>query len=34
VVTTHGCPLFWPLPYKRQNWHCFGVANAIAVKVG
>jgi membrane-bound metal-dependent hydrolase YbcI (DUF457 family) len=34
VVTTHGCPLFWPLPYKRQNWHCFGVPDAIAVKVG
>jgi membrane-bound metal-dependent hydrolase YbcI (DUF457 family) len=35
VVTTHGCPLFWPIPVARkQNWHCIGVPDALAVEVG
>ena len=35
VVTTHGCPLFWPIPIaRRQMWHCIGVPDALAVEVG
>lgn len=34
MLTTHGCPLFWPLPLGRRMWRCIGVPDAIAVKVG
>lgn len=34
VVTSHGCPLFWPVPLHRKTWHCVGVPNSMAVEVG
>jgi len=34
MLTTHGCPAFWPIPIRRQTWHCIGVPDPIAVKVG
>src|SRR5262249_59214905 len=34
VLTTHGCPLFWPLPLGRRMWRCVGLPDALAVKVG
>jgi membrane-bound metal-dependent hydrolase YbcI (DUF457 family) len=34
MITSHGCPTFWPLPIEHQTWHCVGVPNRIAVKVG
>ncbi|MBO0871336.1 MAG: metal-dependent hydrolase [Micromonosporaceae bacterium] len=34
MVTSHGCPVLWPLPTGRRMWRCIGVPDAIAVKVG
>jgi membrane-bound metal-dependent hydrolase YbcI (DUF457 family) len=34
MLTTHGCPIFWPLPLGRRMWKCVGLPDAIAVKVG
>ncbi|HKD97976.1 MAG TPA: metal-dependent hydrolase [Micromonosporaceae bacterium] len=34
MITSHGCPAFWPVPLKRQTWHCIGVPDKRAVKVG
>ena len=34
MITSHGCPTFWPLPIKRETWHCIGIPDGIAVKVG
>jgi membrane-bound metal-dependent hydrolase YbcI (DUF457 family) len=34
VITSHGCPVFWPLPISGKTWHCVGVPNALAVRVG
>ena len=34
MLTTHGCPIFWPLPVGRRMWRCIGVPDAVAVKVG
>jgi membrane-bound metal-dependent hydrolase YbcI (DUF457 family) len=34
MITSHGCPTFWPLPIERQTWHNVGVPAGIAVKVG
>lgn len=34
MITSHGCPAFWPIPIARQTWHCIGVPDVVAVKVG
>lgn len=35
LLTDRGCPLFWPIPIKKRKlWHCVGVPDALAVKVG
>jgi membrane-bound metal-dependent hydrolase YbcI (DUF457 family) len=34
MITSHGCPAFWPMPLERETWHCIGVPNDISVKVG
>jgi len=34
MITSHGCPAFWPLPLEHQTWHCIGVPDDVAVKVG
>lgn len=34
MLTTHGCPIFWPMPVGKRMWRCIGVPDAIAVKVG
>ncbi|MBT8227914.1 MAG: metal-dependent hydrolase [Dactylosporangium sp.] len=35
LLTDRGCPLFWPIPIRRKKlWHCVGVPDALAVKVG
>lgn len=34
MLTSHGCPAFWPIPIKRQMWHCVGLPDDVSVKVG
>jgi len=34
MVTSHGCPVLWPIPVGRRMWRCIGVPDAVAVKVG
>jgi membrane-bound metal-dependent hydrolase YbcI (DUF457 family) len=34
MITSHGCPAFWPLPMDRETWHCIGVPDDVSVKVG
>jgi membrane-bound metal-dependent hydrolase YbcI (DUF457 family) len=34
MITSHGCPVLWPLPIGRRVWRNIGVPDAIAVEVG
>lgn len=34
MLTTHGCPIFWPLPLRKRMWRCIGLPDSFAVKVG
>ncbi|GLZ80970.1 membrane protein [Actinorhabdospora filicis] len=34
IITKMGCPLFFPLPIKKQVWFEIGVPDKMAVKVG
>jgi len=34
MLTSHGCPTFWPLPMRGQTWHCVGLPKDFSVKVG
>jgi membrane-bound metal-dependent hydrolase YbcI (DUF457 family) len=34
MLTSHGCPLLWPLPLGRRMWRCIGVPDEMSVKVG
>src|SRR5205823_11723935 len=34
MVTSHGCPVLWPIPTGRRMWRNIGVPDAIAVTVG
>jgi len=34
MLTSHGCPLFWPLPVGRRMWRCVGLPDSFSVKVG
>lgn len=34
MLTSHGCPIFWPLPLGRRMWRCIGLPDALAVEVG
>jgi membrane-bound metal-dependent hydrolase YbcI (DUF457 family) len=34
MLTSHGCPLLWPLPLGRRMWRCVGVPDGVSVKVG
>jgi membrane-bound metal-dependent hydrolase YbcI (DUF457 family) len=34
MLTSHGCPAFWPIPIRGQMWHCVGLPDPIAVTVG
>ena len=34
MLTSHGCPVFWPLPLGRRMWRCIGLPDSVAVKVG
>jgi membrane-bound metal-dependent hydrolase YbcI (DUF457 family) len=34
MLTSHGCPLLWPLPLGRRMWRCIGVPDQVSVKVG
>jgi hypothetical protein len=33
MITRHGCPVIWPIIWRRQRWWEFGVPDAFAVKV-
>jgi len=33
MLTRHGCPVIWPIIWRRQRWWEFGVPDAFAVKV-
>jgi len=34
MLTSHGCPVLWPIPTGRRMWRCIGVPQPIAVTVG
>lgn len=34
MITSHGCPILWPIPTGWRMWRCFGVPHSIAVEVG
>jgi membrane-bound metal-dependent hydrolase YbcI (DUF457 family) len=34
MLTSHGCPVFWPLPLGRRMWRCIGLPDSFSVKVG
>jgi membrane-bound metal-dependent hydrolase YbcI (DUF457 family) len=34
VITSHGCPVFWPIFWRGRTWYCVGVPRVLAVKVG
>lgn len=34
MLTSHGCPAFWPMPMYGQAWHCVRVPHRVSVKVG
>jgi membrane-bound metal-dependent hydrolase YbcI (DUF457 family) len=34
MLTSHGCPAFWPIPIKHQMWHCIGLPDDVSVRVG
>lgn len=34
MLTSHGCPIFWPVPIAGKTWYDAGVPHATAVKVG
>jgi len=34
MLTSHGCPIFWPLPLGKRMWRCVGLPESIAVEVG
>jgi membrane-bound metal-dependent hydrolase YbcI (DUF457 family) len=34
MITSHGCPVLWPIPTGRRMWRNIGVPRAIAVRVG
>jgi membrane-bound metal-dependent hydrolase YbcI (DUF457 family) len=33
MITRHGCPVLWPIIFRRQRWWEFGMPDALAVKV-
>jgi membrane-bound metal-dependent hydrolase YbcI (DUF457 family) len=33
MITRHGCPVIWPLIWRRQRWWEFGIPDAIAIPV-
>jgi hypothetical protein len=34
MLTSHGCPVLWPIPTGRRMWRCVGLPDAISVEVG
>jgi membrane-bound metal-dependent hydrolase YbcI (DUF457 family) len=34
MLTSHGCPLLWPVPIGGRMWRCIGVPDQVSVKVG
>ncbi len=34
MITSHGCPVLWPIPTGRRMWRNIGVPDVIAVRVG
>jgi membrane-bound metal-dependent hydrolase YbcI (DUF457 family) len=35
MLTSHGCPVLWPLPTgRKRRWRCFGLPDPMAVTVG
>jgi membrane-bound metal-dependent hydrolase YbcI (DUF457 family) len=34
MITSHGCPVLWPLPTGRRMWRCIGIPDSISVEVG
>lgn len=34
MITSHGVPVFWPIPLGGKTWYNVGVPNAMAVTVG
>jgi membrane-bound metal-dependent hydrolase YbcI (DUF457 family) len=34
MLTSHGCPILWPIPTGRRMWRCIGVPDAVATTVG
>jgi membrane-bound metal-dependent hydrolase YbcI (DUF457 family) len=34
MLTSHGCPVLWPIPTGRRMWRNIGVPDLVAVRVG
>jgi membrane-bound metal-dependent hydrolase YbcI (DUF457 family) len=34
MLTSHGCPVLWPIPIGRRMWRCVGIPDSISVRVG
>jgi hypothetical protein len=34
MLTSHGSPVFWPVPIGRRTWRCVGLPDVVTVKVG
>jgi membrane-bound metal-dependent hydrolase YbcI (DUF457 family) len=34
MLTSHGCPVLWPIPTGGRMWRNIGVPDAVAVRVG
>jgi membrane-bound metal-dependent hydrolase YbcI (DUF457 family) len=34
MLTSHGCPVLWPIPTGRRMWRCIGLPDSFSVKVG
>jgi membrane-bound metal-dependent hydrolase YbcI (DUF457 family) len=34
MLTSHGCPVFWPVPLGRRMWRCVGLPDGFSVRAG
>jgi membrane-bound metal-dependent hydrolase YbcI (DUF457 family) len=34
VLTSHGCPLLWPMPVGRRMWRCVRLPEPLAIRAG
>jgi membrane-bound metal-dependent hydrolase YbcI (DUF457 family) len=34
MLTSHGCPVLWPIPLGRRMWRCVGLPEPLAMRAG